>query len=155
MLHHSSGSSVRIILQFYTMKGAKRDMGVTLMVFLKEILFRAISSFCNKNGMWICCQVSWSTLHNNRDQEVRENFISRFLRKNIICSNLTFSGHFLMFDWVWSKLSQTTVTIAYLNLRTWLRSLNSQDSISQVNVYVGDSVLRYYMIFMYGGQYST
>ena len=50
-----------------------------------------------------------------------------------------------MFDWVWSKLSQVTVTIG---------SLNSQDMISQVNVYVADTVLRYYVMFMYGGPYS-
>ena len=51
ILPHSSGSAVRIVLQFCTMKGAKRDMGIILMVFLKEILFRAIWSFWNKNGM--------------------------------------------------------------------------------------------------------
>ena len=27
--------------------------------------------------------------------------------------------------------------------------------IYQVNVYLGDSVFRYYVMFMYGGQYST
>ena len=37
-----------------------------------------------------------------------------------------------MLDWVWSKLSQTTVTTAYLN---------SQDMISQVKVYVADTDL--------------
>ena len=35
---HNSGSAVRIVLQFCTMKGTKRDMEITLMVFLKEIL---------------------------------------------------------------------------------------------------------------------
>ena len=47
----SSGAAVRIVLKFYTMKRAKRDMGIILMVFLKEILFRAIWSFWNKNGI--------------------------------------------------------------------------------------------------------
>ena len=59
-------------------------------------------------------------LHNKRDQEIHKNFISCFLRKNLIWGNLIFSGHFLMFDWVWSKLSQATVTIG---------SLKSQDMI--------------------------
>ena len=31
------GSAVRIVLQFCTLKEAKRDMGIILMVFLKEI----------------------------------------------------------------------------------------------------------------------
>ena len=35
---HNSGSAVRIVLQFCTMKGVKRDMEIILMAFLKEIL---------------------------------------------------------------------------------------------------------------------
>ena len=58
-----------------------------------------------------------------------------FWEKNLFWGNLVFSSHFLIFDWVWSKLSQ--------------------DMISQVNVYVADSVLRYNVMFMHGGQYST
>ena len=38
ILSHNSGSAVRIVLQFCTMKGTKRDMKIKLMVFLKEIL---------------------------------------------------------------------------------------------------------------------
>ena len=38
MVHpHNSGSAVRIVLQCCTMKGAKRDMEVILMIFLKKI----------------------------------------------------------------------------------------------------------------------
>ena len=37
-------------------------------------------------------------LHNKRDGEVQESFISCLVRKNPIWSNLMFSGHFLMFD---------------------------------------------------------
>ena len=38
MVHpHNSGSTVRIVLQCCTIKGAKRDMGIILMVFLKKI----------------------------------------------------------------------------------------------------------------------
>ena len=57
-----------------------------------------------------------------------------FLRKNLIGGNLNFLGHFL-FDWVWSKLSQTTVNIGYLNRQDMISfviatgSLNSQDMI--------------------------
>ena len=77
---------------------------------------------------------------------MHENIISCFLRKSLIWSNLIFLGHFLMFDWVWSKLRQFTVIIG---------SLNTQDMISQINVYVVDTVLRYYVLFMYEGQYLT
>ena len=38
ILSQNSGSAVRIVLQFCTMKGAKTDMEIILMVFLKEIL---------------------------------------------------------------------------------------------------------------------
>ena len=55
-----------------------------------------------------------------RDQEVHENVFSYFLRKNLFWENLIFSSHFLMLDWVWSKLNEATVTIG---------SLKSQDMI--------------------------
>ena len=44
-----------------------------------------------------------------------------FSRKNFIRGKLIYLGHFLLSDWVWSKLSQATVSIG---------SLNSQDMIS-------------------------
>ena len=57
---HNSGSAIRIVLQFCTMKGIRRDMKTILMAFLKETLFRAIWSFWPKNGkflyLWICSQ---------------------------------------------------------------------------------------------------
>ena len=89
------------------------------------IVFRAIWSFWNKNGMvssslWIWSQVFLLILLKKRNQEVHEIFFSCFLRKNFFWSNLIFSSHFLMFDWVWSKWSQATVTIG---------SLKSQDMI--------------------------
>ena len=72
------------------------------------IVFKAIWSFWNKNGMassslWICSQVFLLILLKKRDQELHENFFSGFLRKNL------FLSHFLMFDWMWSKLSQATI----------------------------------------------
>ena len=123
---HNSGSAVRIVLQFCTMKGAKRDMGIILMVFLKEILFRAIWSFWNKNGMvssslWICSQIFLLILLNKRD--LHENFNSCFLRKNLVWGNLIFSGHFLMFDWMQSKLSKATVTIGSLKCQDMIKIL--------------------------------
>ena len=62
-------------------------------------------------------------LHNKRDQEVHESFISCFLKKKLICGYLISSGHFLMFDWLWSKLSQATVTIAYLKSQDMIKIL--------------------------------
>ena len=32
-----------------------------------------------------------------------------FQEKNVIWGSLIFLGHFLLFDWAWSKLSQATV----------------------------------------------
>ena len=37
---YSSGSAVRIVLQFWKMKGDKRDMEIILMVFLKKNLIQ-------------------------------------------------------------------------------------------------------------------
>ena len=37
---HNSRSTVTIVLPFYTMKGAKRDMEIILMVFLKKDLIQ-------------------------------------------------------------------------------------------------------------------
>ena len=52
MVHpHNSVSAVRIVLQFCTVKSAKRDKEIFLMVFLKEMLLRAICSFWNENDM--------------------------------------------------------------------------------------------------------
>ena len=51
---------------------------------------------------------------------------SHLLRENIIWDSLIYLGHFWYFNWVWPKLSHATVTVI---------SLNSQDMISQVNVY--------------------
>ena len=89
----------KMVLQFCTMKEAKRDMGIILMVFWKEVLFRAIWLFGNKNSMtssylWVCSQVFLLILHNKRDHEVHENFTILFLRKNPIWINLIFLCHF-------------------------------------------------------------
>ena len=46
-----------------------------------------------------------------------------FREKNLICGNLIFPGDFLLFDWVWSKLSQTTVPIAYLKSQDMIKIL--------------------------------
>ena len=88
------------------MKGAERDMEVILMVFLKKILFGAIWSFGpnmvrpHKFGSALSF---FLILHNKKGQEVHESFISCFSRKNLIWGHLIFLGHFLLFDWVWSK----------------------------------------------------
>ena len=58
-----------------------------------------------------------------------------FREKNLIWSNLIFLGHFLLFDWAWSKLIQATVTTESLNNQGMISfmittgSLNSQDMI--------------------------
>ena len=90
------------------------------------IVFRAIWSFWNKNGMvssslWICSQIFLLILLNKRD--LHENFNSCFLRKNLVWGNLIFSGHFLMFDWMQSKLSKATVTIGSLKCQDMIKIL--------------------------------
>ena len=64
---------------------------------------------------------------NERGWYVHENFIICFARKSFIWGNLIFLGHFVLFDWAWSKLSQPTVTIVSSMITTG--SLNSQDMI--------------------------
>ena len=56
-------------------------------------------------------------------------------RENIIWVNLIFLGHFLHFDWAWSKLSQVTVNNGSLISQDMISfmiasgSINSQDMI--------------------------
>ena len=48
---HNSGSTVKIVLQFCTMKEAKTDIDIILTVFLKKkFLFKAVLSFWPKIG---------------------------------------------------------------------------------------------------------
>ena len=73
-------------------------------------------------------QVFFLTLYNERGQEVHENFISCFSRKNFIWVNLIFLGHFLLLDWVWSKLIQATVTSGSLNSQGMISFLITTES---------------------------
>ena len=50
-------------------------------------------------------------------------FLVVFLRKNLFWGNLIFSTHFLMFDWMWSKLSQATVPIGSLKSQDMIKNL--------------------------------
>ena len=103
-------------------------MKIILMVFLKEILLYS-EQFGRFETKMVQCRFHFESalrfflliLLKKRDQEVHENVFSCFLRKNLFWGNLIFSSHFIMFDWVWSKLSQATVTIG---------SLKSQDMIN-------------------------
>ena len=58
-----------------------------------------------------------------------------FREKHFIWSNLIFLGHSLLFDWVWSKMSQATVTTGSLRSQHMIsfmittRFLNSQDMV--------------------------
>ena len=92
-----------------------------------------------------------------RDQEVHEFFFSCFLRKNLFLGNLIISSHFLMFEWVWSKLSQVTVTIGSLKIQNMIKILKQSGhdfSGKRLSRYTF-SVIRHYVMSMYGGQYST
>ena len=64
----------------------------------------------SSSSLSICCQVFFSILLNKWGEEVHENFISCFMRKNLISGNLIFTDPYLMLDWILPKVSQATVT---------------------------------------------
>ena len=138
-----------LFFQFCTMKGAKRDIKIILTVFLKEILLypeqfdyfgtkmvwcplhfdfalRFFYQFYSRKGtksyMKICLVVSWETISFEQFDLFRPFF-------NVWLGVVKIEpGHY--YYWIFK-------------IRTWLRFLNSQDMISQVNVYAADSILRY------------
>ena len=86
MVHpHNSGSAVRIVLQFCTMKGAKRDMEIILMIFFEKKSY--LEQFGHFGPKMVCRHNFGSALSfflilpNKMGQEVHENFISCFLEK--------------------------------------------------------------------------
>ena len=107
---------------------------------MKNVLFQAIWSFWSKNGIYdlnfglAVRFLFFLILHNKMGQILHQNFIV-FLIKSFIWGNLILLGHFLLFDWMWSKSSQVTVNIRYLNSRGMIScmittgSLSSQDMI--------------------------
>ena len=88
----------------------------------KLIVFWAIWSFWNKNGaLFTLNLLSGFFIYFTQKEGLRGTWKFFYsLRKNLFWGNLTSSSHFLMFDWVWSKLSRATVTTG---------SLKSQDMI--------------------------
>ena len=60
---------------------------------------------------------------NKRYQGVHENFISCFLRKKSHLGKYPFWSFFNDFVWVWSKLSQVTVTIDSLKSQDMIKTL--------------------------------
>ena len=109
--------------------------------FLKNVLFQAIWTFWSKNGIYDLnfglavrflffkfCTIKWAKYY-------IKILLVVFLIKSFIWGNLILLGHFLLFDWMWSKSSQVTVTIRYLNSRGMIScmittgSLSSQDMI--------------------------
>ena len=119
MVHlYYSGSAVRIVLQFCTVKGTKRDMEIILLFFLQKDLIHGIFVIFAQKWyviitFWICPWFFFLVLHNM--------LLVVLFEKNLIWRNLIILGHFLLFDWMCSKLIQATVTNG---------SLNSHDMIS-------------------------
>ena len=90
MVHpHNSGSAVRIVLHFFTMKGTKRVKEIILIVFSKKKYY--LGQFGHFGPKMVCPQNFGSVLRvflwNKMGQEVHKHFISCFLGKNLICSN--------------------------------------------------------------------
>ena len=61
---------------------------------------------------------------------MHESFISCFSKKKFIWGNLIFLGHFLLFDWPWSKLSHATTTIGSLNNQDMIPFMIATGSLS-------------------------
>ena len=92
-------------------------------------------------------------LHNKRDQELHKNFISCFLRKNPIWSNLIFLVHFLMFDCMCSKLSQTTVTTGSLKSQDMIKILKqSEHDLSGKRLCGGSCTQILWDVYVWGSQ---
>ena len=68
---------------------------------------------------------------------------------------MIFLDHFLMFDSMWSKLSQATVTIGCLNSQDMIKILKQSEHDLSGKLNVMETVLRYYVMFLNVGQYST
>ena len=60
-----------------------------------------------------------------------------------------------MFDSMWSKLSQATVTIGCLNSQDMIKILKQSEHDLSGKLNVMETVLRYYVMFLNVGQYST
>ena len=60
-----------------------------------------------------------------------------------------------MFDSMWLKLSQATVTIGCLNSQDMIKILKQSGIDLSGKLNVVEPVLRYYVIFLNVGQYST
>ena len=108
------------------------------MLFLKKIFFFGGGQFGHFGPKMVCLHNCGSVLrffffilHNKRVQEVHENFVSRFLRKNLFWSNLIFLGHFLLFDWFCSELSQAFVTTESLNIQDMISLMITTGSLNR------------------------
>ena len=120
ILYHNSGSAVRIILQFCTMKGAKRDMEIILMVFLKEILLYS-QQFGHFGTKMVWCLFTLNLLSGfllillkKGTKRYMKFFLVFFKEKSLLGQFDLFKS---LFNQVWSKLSQATVTIGSLKIQ--------------------------------------
>ena len=84
---HKPGLTLRISLKFATIK-TKSYIKVILVVFLKKIIFRELGHFGSKNATLhyynsVSAVKIFLILHNQRDEEVHQNYMIGFSRKNI------------------------------------------------------------------------
>ena len=87
MVHpHNSGTTVRIVLQYCTMKGAKRDMEIILMVFLEKKFnlgqFGHFGPKMEHPHNFGSASDFFLILHNARGQEVHEMLLVVFEKKS-------------------------------------------------------------------------
>ena len=92
----NSGSALTIF--------SNRYMEIVLMAFPKKILFGGNGAYgiqdSTSSQLWIRCKECFTVLQNEVGQELNENFVSHFPRKNLTWGILMFLGHFLLFDWI-------------------------------------------------------
>ena len=75
----NSGSALKIAVQFCTMKEAKRDMEIILMVFLKKSYLEQLGHLGRKMVRPHNFESALTFfLHNKRGQDVHETFIGCF-----------------------------------------------------------------------------
>ena len=74
---------------------SERNLVHSNLVILEQKWYRVLLTF-NLLSVFLLI------LHNKRDQRFMKTLLLVF-EKSLIWLNLIFSGHFLMFDWAWSK----------------------------------------------------
>ena len=109
MVHpHDSGSTLRIFKILYTGKGQELDESNITGFYQKKFSWKMVilgpkMGHPHNSGSALRLFFKFCTM---KEADKYMKILSVvFFRKNFISGNLIFFGHFLLFDWTWSKLS--------------------------------------------------